>query len=94
MNPMNPMTSDRIVYHLIPILSFPPDSHSQNGTIYNFAGEHLEKETATERFDRLHHEADQRARIRAKAKGLLQENAYQKFTFQPQINQSEGEEGI
>jgi len=44
------------------------------------------EETAEQMFERLHHEADQRNRIRAKAKSLLEESEVSELTFQPQIN--------
>lgn len=55
-------------------------------TIYQYASEHLQ-EAPEERFNRLHHEADQRLRIRAKAKTLLDENELQDYTFRPTINE-------
>jgi len=62
-------------------------NYDKNGQVYSYVvGDHTEHETQQERFNRLHHEADQRMRIRAKAKGLLQENECQEFSFQPNVN--------
>lgn len=46
-----------------------------------------DRETLDERFERLHHEADQRTKIRERARGLLQEHELTEYTFRPQINE-------
>ncbi|CAD7950561.1 unnamed protein product [Amoebophrya sp. A25] len=45
------------------------------------------EESAEQMFERLHHEADQRSKIREKAKSLLQDTELQELTFQPQLQQ-------
>ena len=52
------------------------------------------RETLDDRFERLHHEADQRTKIREKAKNLLEQAEVQDLTFKPKINDGTYEKEI
>ncbi|CAD7939132.1 unnamed protein product [Amoebophrya sp. A120] len=68
--------------------TFRPNTRIQKNSNQISAVEY--EESPEEMFERLHHEADQRNRIREKAKSLLEESEVQELTFQPNLEPGRG----